>query len=148
MKQFAKRWGAVAAMAVLALAVIQPATAEASTRHTGKFSVSAGEFPPSQSVDTASFVTSTTASGCVDSTGLNGIGAPATWSFALIWYDGGKNIHLFNSRSFTANGNHCSPTERITNGHAPKVYLKITVHSAGAVGGGAADSGTWSITTN
>lgn len=106
------------------------------TSHTGSWKLVGTN---SASKNTASYVTSTTASTCVVASFNTG-----EWSFKLIWHNGGKNTVLYSSRYFTAgSGKHCSPTETIKNGHSPKVYDHIAWFGDD---GGA--GGTYSIGTN
>ncbi|HEY7146616.1 MAG TPA: hypothetical protein VH637_20440 [Streptosporangiaceae bacterium] len=91
---------------------------------------------------TPAFVTRTTAKTCwsVVTRGIPDV----TWTIDLVWYDGGKNIHLWNSPRFVGDVTACSPVKKIKNGHAPKVYDIITDDT----GEFTSLSGSWAIGTN
>jgi hypothetical protein len=130
----------VAVAALSAPAIASAATGPAAVRpavvNQGNFSTSSTSTDGS-TTRTPEYVSRSTASTCVDAVHLTG-----SWSFKLIWLNGGKNTVKFTSRDFTSPGIHCSPTETVTAG-APKFYDTIT--TTGELSGA---SGNFSITTN
>jgi hypothetical protein len=121
-------------MAVTAIVLAIPGIASATTNE-GTFSTGLGT--DGSTATTRLYLTSTSASTCVDVTSLRG-----AWHFILSWRNGGADTHLFQSRSFTASGIHCSPTESIP-GNAPKVFDEII--TTGVL---SQANGNYSITTN
>jgi hypothetical protein len=121
-------------MAVTALVLAVPGIASA-TVNQGTFSTGLGT--DGSMATTILYQSKSTASTCVDVTSLRG-----AWHFILIWRNGGANTHLYTSRSFTAGGIHCSPTESIP-GNAPKVFDEI--FTTGVL---SQANGDYSITTN
>ena len=133
------RLGRVAIMTAV-LTLLAPMAASAAT-HSGNISVKTSIGAAHQ--NTPAFVTKTTAQTCwsVATSGIEDV----EWTIDLIWYDGGKNVHLWNSPKFVGGNNVCSPVKTIKNGgSAPKVYDVITDDT----GLGTGLTGSWAIGTN
>jgi hypothetical protein len=139
-KRITSRVGILSAVGALALAgsLIQTAVANA-TVYPGNWALAA---EGGASTQTPMHATNSTkeASTCVTVNKLSGIGGE--WSFQLIWYDGGKDLVLYQSGDHAGKGTACSPIKKP--GANDKVYDNIVLFNGGA-GNVVQDSGTYSI---
>jgi hypothetical protein len=139
-KRITSRVGILSAVGALALAgsLLQTAVANA-TVYPGTWGLTA---EGGASTQTPMHATNSTkeASTCVTVNKLSGIGGE--WSFQLIWYDGGKDLVLYQSGDHSGKSTACSPIKKP--GANDKVFDNIVLFNGGA-GNEVQDSGTYSI---
>jgi hypothetical protein len=130
---------AVGALGLVSSAV-QATAAEAAT-YGGRWSITAGL---DGVTNTRSYVTASgKVSTCVSVTSTEGVGG--SWSYQLIWYDGGRNKVIWHSGDYEGHARVCSPVKR-PGGRNDKVYDHIILYNAGA-DPIVKDAGTYSFNT-
>lgn len=138
---------ALAAIAGIAIITGTPGIASASaiaplTAHSGTFDINT---PFSFTQSNAKFKTDTTVSACVTRT--DGMGTFG-WHMQIIWYDGGKNKVLWQSKEISSDVVHrCSPQVTVS-GNVPTVYSQETLNCNNPIPLPCEFQGNWSLTTN